>query len=134
MIKREKSKIKGDITLTPLIDVVFILLIFFMVTMSLFKINTIPLSMPKSADAINKKDDKDVKVLVVKDNHITIGKTKFSDVNEVANYIKNNLSKKIVWGIQPAKNITVEKYLYVWKKLTDKGYKINIITPKAKKK
>lgn len=133
----KKTTIKGDITLTPLIDVVFILLIFFMVTMSLFNVRTIKINSPKTTSAINQNNnsnDDDVKIFVVKKDYILIDKLKLNDTLQANKYINNYMArkndKKIIWGIKPDKTINVERYLSVWKKLSETGNKINIVTPK----
>ena len=129
-----KPKIKGDITLTPLIDVVFILLIFFMVTMSLFNVKTIKINSPKTTNAINQNSNKDVKVFIIKKDYILIDKLKLSNSLQANKYINDYMAKKnnkkVIWGIKPDKIINVERYLSVWKKLSDNGNKINIVTPK----
>ena len=133
----KKTTIKGDITLTPLIDVVFILLIFFMVTMSLFNVRTIKINSPKTTSAINQNNnsnDDDVKIFVIKKDYILIDKLKLNDTLQANKYINDYTTrkndKKIIWGIKPDKAINVERYLSVWKKLSENGNKINIVTPK----
>ncbi|MDG1153591.1 MAG: biopolymer transporter ExbD [Alphaproteobacteria bacterium] len=132
----KKTTIKGDITLTPLIDVVFILLIFFMVTMSLFNVRTIKINSPKTTSAINQNsnNDDDVKIFVIKKDYILIDKLKLNDTLQANKYIDDYMAtkndKKIIWGIKPDKTINVERYLSVWKKLSEAGNKINIVTPK----
>ena len=130
----KKIKIKGDITLTPLIDVVFILLIFFMVTMSLFNVRTIKINSPKTTNAINQNGNNDVKVFIINKNYILIDKLKLNNALQankyINNYIAKNNNKKIIWGIKPDKTVDVERYLSVWKKLSDDGHSINIVTPK----
>ncbi len=130
----KKIKIKGDITLTPLIDVVFILLIFFMVTMSLFNVRTIKINSPKTTNAINQNSNNDVKVFIINKNYILIDKLKLNNALQankyINNYIAKNNNKKIIWGIKPDKTVDVERYLSVWKKLSDNGHNINIVTPK----
>ncbi len=132
----KKTTIKGDITLTPLIDVVFILLIFFMVTMSLFNVRTIKINSPKTTSAINQNSNNndDVKIFVIKKDYILIDKLKLNDTLQANKYIDDYMAtkndKKIIWGIKPDKTINVERYLSVWKKLSEAGNKINIVTPK----
>ena len=132
----KKTTIKGDITLTPLIDVVFILLIFFMVTMSLFNVRTIKINSPKTTSAINQNSNNndDVKIFVIKKDYILINKLKLNDTLQANKYIDDYMAtkndKKIIWGIKPDKTINVERYLSVWKKLSEAGNKINIVTPK----
>jgi len=133
----KKTTVKGDITLTPLIDVVFILLIFFMVTMSLFNVRTIKINSPKTTSAINQNsnnNDDDVKIFVVKKDYISIDKLKLNDTLQANKYINDYMAKKnnkkVIWGIKPDKTINVERYLSVWKKLSENGNKINIVTPK----
>ena len=94
-----KTTIKGDITLTPLIDVVFILLIFFMVTMSLFNVRTIKINSPKTTSAINQNNnsnDDDVKIFVVKKDYILIDKLKLNDTLQANKYINNYMARKMI--------------------------------------
>ena len=59
-----------DVNLTPLIDVVFLLLIFFMVSTTFVQENEIELSLPVSDNSLPKEKEKVVEVLIHKDGVI----------------------------------------------------------------
>ena len=63
-----------DVNLTPLIDVVFLLLIFFMVSTTFVQENEIELSLPVSDKSLTKEKDKLVEVSIDKDGAIYLDK------------------------------------------------------------
>ncbi|MGB1361046.1 MAG: ExbD/TolR family protein [Alphaproteobacteria bacterium] len=129
---KQRNKVKGDISLTPLIDVVFILLIFFMITMSLYKVKAIKFDLPKTSAVSQNKNDKITKTIIVRPSYVAIGKKRIDADKDVLAYIKANTNKKTNWGLQPDKYISVERYLGLWKYLLDNGVVANIILPKKK--
>lgn len=61
-----RSKLPAELSLTPLIDVVFLLLVFFMLTSSMVKIKTIDLDLPDSNSA-DQLPDKPINISLNKD-------------------------------------------------------------------
>ena len=127
MIRPEKMQ--AQISLTPLIDVVFILLIFFMTTMDLNQIKAVDLILPKTVAKSVSDTKKDIITFTItKEGAVYKNKT-FADMASLVDFIKD-YDKKVIWGIIPNKTISTDIFLKTWKDLHDKGIEINIITPK----
>jgi biopolymer transport protein ExbD len=62
-LRRQSADEEADVNLTPMLDVVFIMLIFFIVTSSFIKESGLEVNRPDAQQAQN-KDDKDTNVLV----------------------------------------------------------------------
>jgi len=67
-----------DINITPLIDIVFLLLIFFMVSTSFDDINRIDVDLPKASATNNKTESKSITISIQKDGAIYIDKQQLS--------------------------------------------------------
>jgi len=61
-------------TLTPLIDIVFLLLVFFMLTAHFIKDQSIDITLPEAESAVNLEEDNTVEILLDKEGRILIGK------------------------------------------------------------
>jgi len=55
---------KTDVSLTPLIDVVFLLLIFFMVTTTFDNDASLKIELPKASNAVQLQEEKDLEVVI----------------------------------------------------------------------
>ena len=72
-ISREKLETESaSIDLTPMLDVVFIMLIFFIVTASFIREATIRLDRPPPGNQISTTEQKDIVVLLQADNQVVI--------------------------------------------------------------
>ena len=74
------------ISLTPVIDVVFILLIFFMLASNFNKVGEINMDMTKESTASSKEDIKIIKLLVRQDQTV-LSEGKVYDDNELLNML-----------------------------------------------
>jgi len=76
-ITREKLIKDGEVDLTPLIDCVFLLLIFFMVTTVFIEVQGIVVDLPSAADSQEEQQQKkkDVNILVSASGEYTVGGT-----------------------------------------------------------
>ncbi len=75
----KRSRRKNPISLTPLIDVVFILLVFFMLASSFEKTRTVELQAPKKGKAtVAKADVPPVKIKVTGANHYIVAQQDYS--------------------------------------------------------
>jgi len=75
----KRSRRKNPISLTPLIDVVFILLVFFMLASSFEKTRTVELQAPKKGKATAAKADvPPVKIEVTGANHYTVAQQDYN--------------------------------------------------------
>lgn len=76
--KRPKGNVKGDINVTPLVDVVLVLLIIFMVVTPMIA-SGVAVDLPKTANHSKKPDDgKDIIVALTKEKEIYVGSKKLS--------------------------------------------------------
>ena len=76
--KRLKANVRID--MTPMIDAVFLLLIFFMITSSIIKDPSININMPKAASS-ESQPDKDLVVTLSKDGALYLNETKILKKN-----------------------------------------------------
>ena len=80
------------ISLTPVIDVVFILLIFFMLASNFNKVGEVNMDMTKESITSNKEDIKVVKLLVRQDQTV-LSEGKVYDDNELVIIVYLSLAK-----------------------------------------
>ena len=85
---------EGAIDLTPMLDVVFIMLIFFIVTATFIKESGIEVNRPEASTA-NQKDDTTVLIAISADNSIWMDKRRI-DIRSV----KANVERLVVFNIQ----------------------------------
>ena len=126
MIRKPQHN-KARITLAPLIDVVFILLAFFMMAMSLSDIKTIDINLPKEVNKATTQTKKITKVIKITNNGAVLGKKSFADLKSLLHFIQDYKSKKVIWGLAPDKSVNTEQYLQYWKYLQDNGVNASLI-------
>jgi biopolymer transport protein TolR len=82
-----RPQVKGDINVTPLVDVVLVLLIIFMVVTPLIA-SGVTVDLPRTAHHDRKPDDgKDIIVAVTSDKRLYLGSTRLNRVEELAQAI-----------------------------------------------
>ena len=80
----ERPEVKADINVTPLVDVVLVLLIIFMVVTPLIA-SGVTVDLPRTANHSRKADDgKDIIVAVTADKHYYLGSLRIADATEAA--------------------------------------------------
>ncbi len=91
--KRAKGLVKADINVTPLVDVVLVLLIIFMVVTPMI-VSGVPVDLPKTTHHNKKADDgKDIIVSLTADKEIFIMGRKTRDLNEIVSRIEEEIRK-----------------------------------------
>ena len=104
---------EGAIDLTPMLDVVFIMLIFFIVTATFIKESGVEVNRPEASTA-NKKDNTTVLVAINADNSIWMDKRRI-DVRSVKANIQRLHAENPEGGvvIQGDKNATIDTFTKV---------------------
>lgn len=104
---------EGAIDLTPMLDVVFIMLIFFIVTATFIKESGVEVNRPEASTA-NQKDDTTVLIAISADNSIWMDKRRI-DVRAVKANIQRLNAENPEGGIviQADKNATMDTFTQV---------------------
>ena len=112
-ISEAASEDEGAIDLTPMLDVVFIMLIFFIVTATFIKESGVEVNRPEASTA-NEKSDTTVLVAINSDNSVWIDKRRV-DVRSVKANIQRPHAENPEGGvvIQSDKNATVKTFTEV---------------------
>ena len=112
-ISEAASEEEGAIDLTPMLDVVFIMLIFFIVTATFIKESGVEVNRPEASTA-NQKDNTTVLIAISADNSIWIDKRRV-DVRSVKANIERLHAENPEGGvvIQGDKNATLETFTSV---------------------
>ena len=102
------------ISLTPVIDVVFILLIFFMLASNFNKIGEIDMDMTKETNSTSKEDIKLIKLLIRQDETV-ISDGKVYDDNELVTMIKHLTKDSSKYSIilTSKEDVTYQRFLYL---------------------
>ena len=102
------------ISLTPVIDVVFILLIFFMLASNFNKIGEIDMDMTKETNSASKEDIKIIELLIRQDETV-ISEGKVYDDNELVTMIKHLTKDKTKYSIilTSKEDVTYQRFLYL---------------------
>ena len=112
----------AKISLTPVIDVVFILLIFFMLASNFNKVGQLEMNTSKESNQIKNDDMKVIKLLVRQDETV-ISEGKIYDDKELISMIqlaiKNTENYNII--ITAKDNVTYQRYLNIMSYLKANG-------------
>jgi len=102
------------ISLTPVIDVVFILLIFFMLASNFNKIGEIDMDMTKESNSASKEDIKLIELLIRQDETV-ISNGKVYDDNELVTMIKHLTKDSSKYSIilTSKEDVTYQRFLYL---------------------
>jgi len=102
------------ISLTPVIDVVFILLIFFMLASNFNKIGEIDMDMTKESNSASKEDIKLIELLIRQDETV-ISDGKVYDDNELVTMIKHLTKDSSKYSIilTSKEDVTYQRFLYL---------------------
>ena len=92
----KRARRKNPISLTPLIDVVFILLVFFMLASSFEKTRTVELQAPQKGKATAAQaDTRPLKIKVVGANHYTITQQNYT-LHTLEQFLRNKTDQNIL--------------------------------------
>jgi biopolymer transport protein ExbD len=102
------------ISLTPVIDVVFILLIFFMLASNFNKVGEIDMDMTKETNSMSKDDIKVIELLIRQDETV-ISEGKVYDDDELVTMIKHAIKDKDNYSIilTSKEDVTYQRYMYM---------------------
>ena len=89
---RKKNRAIATLEVTPLVDVVFLLLIFFLLTATYVKNPNIDIDLPKASPQELFPKDKDVTVAVKKDGTIRVDKETYT-MKALEKYLREQLKK-----------------------------------------
>ena len=95
-VRRDKGKHAG-ISMLNLIDVIFVLLLFFMVTTSFNKLAHIDITLPQSSSSLNEEEDKNVEVFYLLNGEVLLsisGKQKSLNLTNLSDEIANLTPKQ----------------------------------------
>lgn len=95
-VRRDKTRYAG-ISMLNLIDVIFVLLLFFMVTTSFNKFAHIDIALPQSASNLDEKDTKNVEVFYLLNGEVILsinGEQKSLNLADLAAQISNLTPKQ----------------------------------------
>lgn len=67
-----RKKVVSDINITPFTDVVLVLLIIFMITTPMLSQHEIKISLPESAEATERNEDKIIELIIDKDGFVYV--------------------------------------------------------------
>ncbi|WP_291939120.1 biopolymer transporter ExbD [Campylobacter sp.] len=95
-VRRDKGKHAG-ISMLNLIDVIFVLLLFFMVTTSFNKLAHIDITLPQSSSSLNEEEDKNVEVFYLLNGEVLLsisGEQKSLNLTNLGGEIANLTPKQ----------------------------------------
>ena len=95
-VRRDKGKHAG-ISMLNLIDVIFVLLLFFMVTTSFNKLAHIDITLPQSSSNLNEEEDKNVEVFYLLNGEVLLsisGEQKSLNLTNLSGEITNLTPKQ----------------------------------------
>ena len=95
-VRRDKGKHAG-ISMLNLIDVIFVLLLFFMVTTSFNKLAHIDITLPQSSSSLNEEEDKNVEVYYLLNGEVLLsisGEQKSLNLTNLGGEIANLTPKQ----------------------------------------
>jgi biopolymer transport protein ExbD len=125
--KRHLTLKKGQLDIVPLIDVVFLLLIFFMLTSSFVTQSGIKINLPKAltSEAISEKN----LIITITDNNTIYLKDKAVGLDELRPKLKQAARENKSLFIKADRKASLGKIVEVWDLCRDVGLiKINIAT------
>lgn len=86
---RRRFEIKSDIDLTPMIDIVFNLLIFFMVGATIIESPQIEISLPKSSSAVGIDLNQNIIITIAKEGQIYVNGEGVNDIDAHLSNLSN---------------------------------------------
>ena len=83
MVFRKRRRITPQVNITSLIDVVLLLLIFFMISTTFVTQPGIPINLPKAASKVNNVAQESNTVVITADNTIFMNRQRIQDIEEL---------------------------------------------------
>ena len=91
---RQSRREDPDLNMTPLIDVVFLLLIFFMITTTFQKESDLELSLPEASGEPVEREETAFELVIDKNGHYYVNESKI--VGDDVESLKNSIAKSIL--------------------------------------
>ncbi|NRB77901.1 MAG: biopolymer transporter ExbD [Saccharospirillaceae bacterium] len=135
---RKKRREEADINITPLIDVVFLLLIFFMVSTTFNKDKRQDITLPQSSSTNTVEQNEKVEIIVDAAGKISINdRTLNQNSEQNLKYVlgEMNLPKDTQFYYRADQKSPLESYVLVTQTLVSMGYQnLYIVTQSTKEK
>lgn len=96
MLFRKRRRVVPQVNITSLIDVVLLLLIFFMISTTFVTQPGIRVNLPKAAAKVNNMAQESNTIVITEDNTIYINRQKIRDVQELRDILRNMRSQEQV--------------------------------------
>lgn len=122
-----RNKVSNAFSMSGMTDIVFLLLIFFMLTSTLIVDNALKLSLPQSTNQVSEKPV--ITVSITKDLEFYVEKTKVS-VNELESVLKNKLDFRIepTISLYADRSVPLEQVVKVMNIAKNNKYKLILAT------
>jgi len=122
-----RNKVSNAFSMSGMTDIVFLLLIFFMLTSTLIVDNALKLSLPQSTNQVSEKPV--ITVSITKDLEFYVEKTKVS-VNELESVLQNKLDFRIepTISLYADRSVPLEQVVKVMNIAKNNKYKLILAT------
>ena len=122
-----RNKVSNAFSMSGMTDIVFLLLIFFMLTSTLIVDNALKLSLPQSTNQVSEKPV--ITVSITKDLEFYVEKTKVT-VNELESVLKNKLDFRIepTISLYADRSVPLEQVVKVMNIAKNNKYKLILAT------
>lgn len=112
---KKKSKVSAEFSMSSLTDIIFLLLIFFMLTSSVVTPNALNLKMPGSSSSSVTVSEKPDDVTITRKGTLLINgrTTKKGDLDRKLNDIRRKKGRKVTMTISPKKGAPTESVVLV---------------------
>ena len=122
-----RNKVSNAFSMSGMTDIVFLLLIFFMLTSTLIVDNALKLSLPQSTNQVSEKPV--ITVSITKDLEFYVEKTKVS-FNELESVLKNKLDFRIepTISLYADRSVPLEQVVKVMNIAKNNKYKLILAT------
>lgn len=129
---RKRLQLKQGIDLTPMIDVVFNLLIFFMIGSTLIDTPQLKITLPESTTSESGEDSKTIIITISEDDSVYIGseEVSFDDINSrlTSMYKESDALEKTV-QIRADENVITKNLIFVIDSVKESGFtKLSLAT------
>ena len=132
MALQSRNKVSADFSMSSMTDIVFLLLIFFMVTSTLIAPNALKLLLPQSNSQAPAKPQ--VTVSITKDFQYYVGETKANSLNDVEHMLRVQLAKEEqpTLALHVDKSVPMEEVVKVMNIAKDNKFRVILATSPIK--